>query len=233
MGREIEAAALQRGHTISHIVDADNRHLLGTLSPADTDAAIEFTQPTAVADNLRMLLPTGVPVVVGTTGWQAQEAELRALTEQHQTALVHASNFSLGVNIFFRLNEELARLMNPYPQYDPFIEDRHHNQKKDSPSGTALSLAQQLLEQLDRKTALADAGQLAHRAPAAHELSISAVRSGTIVGTHTVGYSSAEDLITITHEAHSRRGFALGSVIAAERVQGRKGFLPFAELLWS
>ncbi|MBX3103294.1 MAG: 4-hydroxy-tetrahydrodipicolinate reductase [Bacteroidetes bacterium] len=232
MGHAIEEAAIARGHEVTFRIDQHNMQELDALSAENTDVCIEFTHPDAVLGNLKRLIPKSLPLVIGTTGWESLREDIRKLTLSQGTGLVHASNFSLGMNVMFRLNKELARIMDRYPQYDVFVEDQHHAQKKDSPSGTALSLAQQIVDGLARKTDYVNTHDLARRAPLDHELSISSVRAGKIVGIHQVSYTSDEDTITLKHEAHNRNGFAVGAVIAAELIAGRKGFFEFSELLW-
>ncbi|MCE3006941.1 MAG: 4-hydroxy-tetrahydrodipicolinate reductase [Bacteroidetes bacterium] len=232
MGREIEEIALERGHEIVYKIHADNQEDLQAISQGNTDVVIEFTQPDAVRVNLERLIPKSIPLVVGTTGWEEMRENIRERVLSQGTSLVYASNFSLGMNILFRLNKQLAEIMNAHPGYDVFIEDRHHAHKQDSPSGTALSLAEQIVERLERKRSYATPADLAKRAPMADELSIGSVRAGKIVGIHTVSYTGYEDTISLTHEAHNRRGFALGAVVAAEKIIGRRGFFRFDELLW-
>ena len=232
MGHAIEAAALARGHEIAFRIDQHNIDELEALSEQNTDVCIEFTHPDAVLANLKRLIPKTIPMVIGTTGWESLRDDIRKLTLNQGTGLVYASNFSLGMNVMFRLNKELARIMDRYPQYDVFVEDQHHAEKKDSPSGTALSLAEQVVAGLARKTAYVNTHDLAQRAPEAHELSISSVRAGKIVGIHQVSYTCDEDTITLRHEAHNRNGFAVGAVVAAELIAQRKGFFEFSELLW-
>lgn len=229
MGRAIEQEALQRGHDISHRIDQDNRDELAQLSPDNTDVVIEFTHPDSFEANRKAVMAAGVPLVVGTTGWYDRIEEIKAEVEGQQGSFMYASNFSVGVNLFFKLNQRLAELMNGQPEYDPFIEERHHRHKADGPSGTAHTLARDLIARLDRKSQVSDAA-LRNRAPKEEELSVSFSRGGDIKGTHTVAYTSEIDTITIEHQAHSRRGFALGAVIAAEWMKGKKGFYEFSEI---
>jgi 4-hydroxy-tetrahydrodipicolinate reductase len=230
MGRAIEAEAHARGHQISHRIGSQDADVLRALGPDAADVAIEFTHPTAVLGNLRQLIPTGLPLVVGTTGWLGQVSEVAQLVQEAQSGLVHGANFSLGVNVMLQANRRLAQLMNRFPSYDVALEDRHHRHKADSPSGTALLLAHDILRHLDRKTQLADMAELRHRPPQPHELSLSAIRAGEIPGTHTILYTSPVDTITLRHTAHSRAGFALGAVLAAEWVCGKYGMHEFSEI---
>ncbi|RMG19831.1 MAG: 4-hydroxy-tetrahydrodipicolinate reductase [Bacteroidetes bacterium] len=230
MGKAIEQEALQRGHHISFKIDLHNYEQLQQLKPENTDVVIEFTHPDSFWNNLQALLPKGIPLVSGTTGWHQRLPEVRQLVETQRAAFMYSSNFSIGVNILFILNRRLARLMNRYPEYDCFIEEQHHRHKADAPSGTALSLAQDLIDRLDRKTTLATHALL-HRAPLPEELSVGYVRSGEIAGRHRVCYTSEIDTLTIEHHAHQRRGFALGAVIAAEWLKDKgEGFYDFGQL---
>lgn len=230
MGRAIEAEALARGHEIAARIDRDNRAELLRLSPETADVVIEFTHPDAFFDNLNDTLSLGLPLVSGTTGWYAHLDLVRQQVQAHAGTLVYSSNFSPGVNLLFRLNRELAALMAGYPEYDCFIEERHHRHKADAPSGTAVSLARQIVERLPHKTRMADEA-LRSRPPEADELSVGYVRAGETIGLHRVVYTSAIDRISIEHEAHSRQGFALGAVIAAEKAPGLRGCYEFSDIL--
>lgn len=230
MGKAIEQEALLRSHEISFKIDRDDQHLIRQMTPENTDAIIEFTHPDSFFPNLRALLPLGIPIVSGTTGWHNQMEEVLTMVEDHQGLFLYSSNFSIGVNILFKLNERLAELMDPYPEYDPFIEEQHHRHKADSPSGTAVSLAQQVLDGLDRKSAISDES-LRHRAPKDEELSVGYTRAGEIFGRHKVAYTSEIDTIQIIHQAHNRRGFAQGAVVGAEwLVKQGAGVFDFKDL---
>ncbi|MEZ4773661.1 MAG: 4-hydroxy-tetrahydrodipicolinate reductase [Bacteroidia bacterium] len=230
MGKAVEQEALARGHVISLIVDMDNQQSISAISPANTDVVIEFTQPDSFSGNLKQVMLSGVPMVSGTTGWYDQLASVTELVKSSGGGLMYSSNFSIGVNVLFKLNQYLAQLMNRYEQYDCFVEERHHRHKADAPSGTAHSLSMQIISGLDRKTRVAGE-ELRSRKPAAEELSVGYVRSGEIIGEHTVGYTSDIDTITISHHAHSRRGFALGAVIAAEWMAGKSGVYEFSAIV--
>ncbi len=230
MGQAIESEALARNHVISHRINRGQTAELDQLSAANTDVVIEFTHPDSFRDNLKAVLAQQLPMVVGTTGWYDQLAAVQAEVEAAAGSLLYASNFSVGVNLFFKLNQRLAELMNGQPEYDPFVEERHHRRKADGPSGTAHTLARDILARLDRKERLSGE-QLRHRAPEPDELSVSFARAGDIKGTHRVAYTSDIDTISIAHQAHSRRGFALGAVIAAEWLVGKAGFYEFSEIL--
>lgn len=215
MGKAIEQEALLRSHEISFKIDKGELELIQQLNPENTDVIIEFTHPDSFFGNLHALLPLKIPIVSGTTGWHDQLEEVLTIVEDHEGKFLYSSNFSIGVNVLFKLNERLAELMNPYPEYDPFIEEQHHRHKADAPSGTAISLAQQVLQGLDRKDSIADES-LRRRAPQPNELSVGYARAGEIFGRHKVAYTSEIDTIQIIHQAHNRRGFALGAVVGAE-----------------
>lgn len=230
MGKAVEQEAVQRGHTIVAKIDQDNWDDLKELSPTRVDAIIEFTHPASFDRNFRQVTDLGIPLVSGTTGWYEQEATYRSILDERAGAFLFASNFSIGVNILFKLNQRLAELMNPYDAYDPFIEEQHHRYKADGPSGTAHTLARDLMTRLDRKTVVSDAA-LRNRAPEGNELSVGFIRAGEIIGKHEVTYTSDIDKVSITHEAYNRRGFALGAVVAAEWLVGKKGFYEFGEVI--
>ena len=224
MGKEIEAIALQRGHTIVLKVGKSNASTFMTdLKKADV--AIEFSTPHAVIANIKTCFGAGVPVVVGTTGWYDQFQEIEADCKQKNGSLFHATNFSLGVNVFFKLNMYLAELMNKYDSYDVEMEEIHHIHKLDKPSGTAISLANQIIEKTDRKTKWS----ITDKSP--ETLFIKDVREGEVPGTHIIKYTSAIDDIEIIHKAHNRKGFALGAVIAAEYIHGKKGIFTMKDLI--
>lgn len=226
MGHIIEQVARQRGHQIVCTIDKDNQADFASAAFASADVAIEFTMPAVAVDNYHRAWAAGVPVVSGTTGWTAQLPAIRREVEQGGHTLFWSSNFSLGVNIFFELNRHLAQLMNRFPNYEPSLTEIHHTEKKDAPSGTAITLAEGILAELPRK----EKWVLGEKTSDS-ELPIEAIRQGQVPGTHTVRYDSAEDRITITHEAKSRAGFALGAVLAAEFVKDRKGFFTMHDML--
>ncbi|MEY3443979.1 MAG: hypothetical protein RLZZ519_2260 [Bacteroidota bacterium] len=229
MGQAVEIEARARGHEICLIADLENAHQATLLRPDTCDCFIEFTRPEAALANYRNLLSTGVPIVTGTTGWLPELETLRTEVLAANSGFMYSSNFSVGVNVLFQLNRLLAKLMNGHPQYDCYIEEAHHRHKKDAPSGTARSLAEQMLESLAHKTKIAGP-ELQHREPEKDELSIAYTRAGEIVGTHSVTYISDIDRITIAHEAFNRRGFALGAVLAAEWMQRKRGFFEFGDI---
>ena len=230
MGHIIERIALERGHEIVSKVDVDNQEEFDSEAFASADVAIEFTVPAKAVENYRKSWATGVPVVSGTTGWNSVLPELKEEIVANGYTLFWASNFSLGVNLFFELNKRLAQMMNRYANYDVAMTEIHHTEKKDAPSGTAITLAEGILENLDRKSewVLVDSQQSTDNS----QLGIEALREGKVPGTHIVKYDSAVDSITIKHEAKSREGFALGAVVAAEFLVGKPaGFYSMADLM--
>ncbi len=211
MGQAIETIATQRGHTIVCKVGIENLEDRTLANIRKADVAIEFSSPASAVDNLRLCFDAGVPVVCGSTGWLDRYEELRSYCVQRNGGLLYASNFSVGVNIFFALNKKLAGLMKDQPSYTPEIKEIHHTQKLDSPSGTAITLAEQVLEALPAKTRWVN-----HPTADPSELAILSERIDPAPGTHIVNYHSEIDDICITHTAHTRKGFATGAVLAAE-----------------
>ena len=238
MGHIIEEIALSRGHEIVSIIDIDNPEDFQSPAFASADVAIEFTTPTAAFGNYQKAW-AGVKVVSGSTGWRADhEAEVRRACTEGGHTLFWASNFSLGVAIFSEVNKFLARLMNRFPQYDVSMEEVHHIHKLDAPSGTAITLAEQVCERLDRKATWGkglvtrpDGSTEGSRELPADVLRIDAVRCGEVPGIHSLTYDSPADLIQITHSAHSRQGFALGAVLAAEFTARHSGLLTIDDLM--
>ncbi|MBP3227503.1 MAG: 4-hydroxy-tetrahydrodipicolinate reductase [Bacteroidaceae bacterium] len=238
MGRMIEEIARQRGHEIVSIIDVDNRADFDTDAFRSADVAIEFTVPQAAYDNVCAAFRQGVKVVSGSTGWIAQHGEeMRQRCWNDGQTLLWSSNFSVGVAIFRALNRKLALMMNNFPQYDVTLQETHHVHKLDAPSGTAITLAEQIVGALDRKEGWqsglyrrADGGLEGGTACPADKVRVDAVRSGEVPGIHTITYDSPEDCISITHSAHSRRGFALGAVLAAEYVAQHQGWLTIDDL---
>lgn len=228
MGREIERILKERGHEAALVIDADNRGDLNAEKMRGIDVAIEFTTPDTALGNIRKCLEIGVPVVCGTTAWTAHLPEVEALCRERGGAFFYASNYSIGVNVMFRLNKALAGMMNRFPEYDVTVEEVHHTQKKDSPSGTAITIADDIVAALDRKSRWV--GGCAD-APAPEDLEIASVRRSVVPGIHTVTYESEVDSITLTHNAKSRAGFALGAVLAAEFLAGKKGIYSMNDLL--
>ena len=226
MGKTIESIAVSRGHTILLTVDYDNLSDLSAPKFEKVDVAIEFTRPESAVDNLMKCFDIGVPVVCGTTGWEREEKQVIEKCRRVSGGLFYSSNFSVGVNIFFAVNRFLASLMNSMPQYDVEMEEIHHTQKLDAPSGTALTLAKDVLKNIDRKT-----GWVNESSSDASELAIISKRIGATPGTHKVEYISLIDAIEIKHTAHSREGFALGAVLAAEWMVGKEGVFGMKDLL--
>ncbi len=225
MGRMIEQIALQRGHEIVSIIDIDNQEEFGSEAFRSADVAIEFTTPWTAYDNYLKAWAAGVKVVSGSTGWMKEHGEeVRHACEQEGKTLFWASNFSVGVAIFNAVNRYLARIMNQFPQYDVNMVETHHVHKLDAPSGTAITLAEAIVEELDRKE------RWGLHETAEGVLRIDDIRRKEVPGIHTITYDSPEDLITITHDAHSRQGFALGAVLAAEYTSQHQGLLTTSDL---
>jgi 4-hydroxy-tetrahydrodipicolinate reductase len=226
MGKAIEAIATAKGHEIVHRIHRNSQHLLEKEELSKADVAIEFTTPETAYSNIIKCFEANVPVVCGTTGWLEKLPEVKAQCLEKHQGFLYASNFSIGVNIFFEINKRLAELMASQPQYDIKMEEIHHTQKKDAPSGTAISLAEQILEKVSRKT-----GWVNEASSKAEALSILSRRIDPAPGTHSITYTSAIDDITITHTAHSREGFAAGAVVAAEWLDGKKGIFTMKDVL--
>ena len=217
MGREIDSAAREQGEMITRVFEWDR-----TVTPealADVDICIEFSTPDAVVQNIRAAVEARRDIVVGTTGWYQYLPEIKAVVKE--SGLLYCSNFSLGMNIFFRIVRQAAVLMNRSADYDPYVHEIHHRQKADSPSGTALSLARILTENIDRKKETLARPSDGKINP--DMLHVTSTRAGFFPGTHTVGFDSESDLIELRHTAKSRRGFALGALAAARWLRGRKG----------
>ncbi|MDR0413352.1 MAG: 4-hydroxy-tetrahydrodipicolinate reductase [Dysgonamonadaceae bacterium] len=227
MGREIEKVALERGHEIVSVIDAGNPEDFD--SPAfrsSAEVAIEFTCPEAAPANYWKCFERNIPVVAGTTGWlQHLDSVKKACAEKNRT-FFYASNYSIGVNLFFAVNRYLAELMNRFPQYDVRMNEIHHIHKLDSPSGTGISLAEDILEQIDRKKQWKEGAS-----GDAADLLIHSERQGEVPGIHEVIYESASDVIHLRHDAKNRQGFALGAVLAAEYTKGKTGFLTMNDML--
>lgn len=237
MGHMIEEIARSRGHEIVCIIDVNNREDFKSEAFRSADVAIEFTTPTAAYDNYVQAFKAGVKVVSGSTGWHKDhEADVRRLIDEGNT-LFWASNFSLGVAIFSAVNKYLAKIMNQFPAYDVSMEETHHIHKLDAPSGTAITLAEQICQSLDRKTSWvkgevhnADGSITGSKNQPKELLRIDAIRRDEVPGIHSITYNSEADAITITHDAHNRRGFALGAVLAAEFTATHTGLLTTDDL---
>jgi len=226
MGKEIEQEARRRGHTIPLIIDIDNRTDLNKENLKTVDVVIEFSRPDAAAANIKACFDAHVPVVCGTTGWTDKMQAIRNRCIEEKQAFFYASNYSPGVNILFHINRILADIMNRYEAYDVTLEETHHIQKLDRPSGTAITLAEDIIRQLDRKDEWINE-------PSAlpEDITIISHRKDMIPGIHTVRYDSEMDTIELTHSAKSRRGFALGAVMAAEFLPGKTGCFGMKDLL--
>lgn len=228
MGKAIEEVAIQRGHSIVARVNSQQRIEMVDLSQADI--AIEFSKPALAVSHIHYCLKHQIPIVVGTTAWNEQFEEVKDSVRTQNGSLLYASNFSLGVNIFFEINQHLARLMNGKTDYQACIEEIHHTQKLDAPSGTAISLANDLLQNnSDYVSWVLGEEQKPHVNDG--QLGVTSFRKPDVPGTHSVSYSSNVDTITITHEAHNRVGFALGAVIAAEWLGNKKGVYTIKDVL--
>ena len=226
MGKTIETLALEGGHEVLVKIGRNNLHDFRKETLQQVDVAIEFSNPDSAFSNLSSCIEWGIPVVSGTTGWLDQYDRLKDLCEQKKGAFLYASNFSIGVNIFFAINRQLADMMNVHQQYNVGMEEIHHTQKLDAPSGTAISLAQDILSKVDRKTSWINKPQ-----EASTDLSIISKRIENVPGTHHIVYESAIDTIEIKHTAHSRKGFAAGALLAAEWIIGKQGSFSMKDLL--
>lgn len=225
MGKTIEQIARQRGHQIVSIIDINNTADFDSEAFRSADVAIEFTTPATALGNYMRCFEANVPVVSGTTGWLAHLDEVKAKCEQEGKTFFYASNFSVGVNIFFALNRYLAKIMNGFPAYDVRMTEVHHIHKLDAPSGTAITLAEGIIDNVKRKERWT-----LETAEQPTDLPIHAIREGEVPGIHEIIYESDADTISIKHDAKSRAGFALGAVIAAEFTAGKKGFLGMSDL---
>lgn len=226
MGHMIEEIALQRGHQVVLKINIDNTEDFTRENMTGVDVAIEFTAPESAFENVKRCLDFGVPVVSGSTGWNENLPAAKAYCMQKSSAFLHASNFSIGVNIFFQVNKLLAKLMAAQPDYDVSLKEIHHTQKKDAPSGTAVTLAEQVIANIDRKKSWSNK-ETNHP----EELSIISERIDPAPGTHYVKYTSDVDDIEIIHTAHSRKGFAQGAVLAAEFLVGKQGVFTMDDVL--
>jgi len=226
MGKEIERIAMDRGHQIVSKIDIENPDDLISLTNKEVDVAIEFSNPISAFSNIMKCIEKQIPIVCGTTGWLEKKAEVEKATQSYDSTFFYASNYSIGVNLFFKLNKQLAKLMQPHAGYDIYTNEIHHVEKKDSPSGTAITIAEGIMSQYSNKTKWVN-----NEIPGADEIAIWSQRESTKPGTHTVKYISKVDQIEVTHEAFSREGFALGAVIAAEWILGKKGVLGMDDML--
>ena len=233
MGHIIEQIAIQRGHTIVSAIDINNMEDFNSDEFRSANVAIEFTTPATAFDNYQKCFAADVAVVSGTTGWTERIGEIKKQCAEEGKTFFYASNFSIGVNIFFAVNKYLAKLMNGFPAYDVNMTEVHHIHKLDAPSGTGITLAEGILEEIERKKQwrLAEEGAKPFDEGKPEDLVIHAIREGEVPGIHEIRYESDVDSITINHDAKSRAGFALGAVLAAEFTIGKKGFLGMNDLL--
>jgi 4-hydroxy-tetrahydrodipicolinate reductase len=232
MGKLLERFAQERGHEICITIDADNASDIRSERFKEADVAIEFSVPHAALEHIYDAFKANVPIVVGTTGWYDELAAVEQKCRAGNNTLLYASNFSVGVNVFFYVNKVLAKLMNHYPQYDVQVEEIHHTQKLDAPSGTAITIAEGILDGLERKNTWVNEviGQQDDVITKPNELLIESHRIEEVPGTHTVIYSSEVDELEFKHTAHSRAGFALGAILAAEWLHGKKGFYSIKDM---
>jgi 4-hydroxy-tetrahydrodipicolinate reductase len=222
MGKAIEKLALERGHEIAGRIDTKD---LSLIASSKADVAIEFSQPEAAFDNIKACLENNIPVACGTTGWLDKKSDVAMLTKQHNGTFFYASNYSVGVNIFFKLNQKLAAIMKAFDQYSVSIDETHHTEKKDAPSGTAITLAEGIIQQGIRQNWVNEPSDNTANLP------INSFRINEVPGTHIVKYTSVIDDLEIRHIAHSREGFARGAVMVAEWLPGKKGVLGMDDFL--
>jgi 4-hydroxy-tetrahydrodipicolinate reductase len=227
MGKAIEEIGLSKGHEFPLKINGGNLDEFTNESLEGIDVAIEFTTPDTAFANLRKLFENKIPTVCGTTAWLDKKTEAESICKQNETAFLYASNFSVGVNIFFEVNKQLAQIMNDYPDYNPSLEEIHHTAKLDAPSGTAVTLAEGLLEKLNRKLKWTNA-----ETQDVETLSIISKREDPAPGTHSITYASDIDSIEIKHTAHSRKGFASGALLAAEFLANKQGIFSMKDVLF-
>ncbi|RYD96654.1 MAG: 4-hydroxy-tetrahydrodipicolinate reductase [Sphingobacteriales bacterium] len=226
MGQAIEKIAMERGHEIVLKIGSKNKAAASSENLRNADVVIEFTSPESAFENVSKSLGAGVPVVCGSTGWNDKVAEAQTICKENNTAFLQASNFSIGVNLFFELNKMAAKLMQPHTAYTVSVSETHHTQKLDAPSGTAITIAEQIIDAYPQLNSWS-------LAPDNNQLNISAFRVDEIPGTHVVKYASEIDDIELTHTAHSRAGFAMGAVVAAEYIRDKKGIFSMHDVLFS
>jgi 4-hydroxy-tetrahydrodipicolinate reductase len=229
MGQAIEQVALRRGHYIVHKIDLGNRGSLAAVDPETVDVALEFSQPAAAYSNICQCLAKHIPVISGTTGWLAQREEVYAYCKAHQGTFFYAPNFNIGMNIFFKINAVLAKLMDQCPEYDVMLAEEHHREKKDTPSGTAITLAEGIIQNMRRKKRWKIG--LRQQTRQKDSLDILVKREQDVPGTHTVTYTAPLDTLELRHVAHSREGFAKGVVSVAEWIRDKQGILTMEDFL--
>lgn len=226
MGKEIEKIALERHHEIVSVIDKDNQQDINSAAFRSAQVAIEFSTPENAYNNIISCLNAGVAIVSGTTGWLDKLDEAKKICSEKQGAFIYASNYSLGVNIFFHINRELAKVMNRFAEYNISIDEIHHTQKLDAPSGTAITLAEDIIRSIERKSKWVNDANVK-----SDEILINSFREGSVPGTHTITYKSDVDEISLKHEVKNRKGLALGAIIAAEFIAGKKGFYTMQDVL--
>jgi 4-hydroxy-tetrahydrodipicolinate reductase len=228
MGQLIGQLAESRGHQLIAKINIDNRQELALLDPRQIDIAIEFSQPEGAVENIKWALQRNIPILSGTTGWLENKSEIEKMTQETNGTFFYASNYSIGVNVFFKVNQFLAKLINESGGYKASIEEIHHTAKKDAPSGTAITLAEGIIESIDsiQKWHLSD-----NQTNNEQSLAITSKRIDPAPGTHIIRFQSEIDTIEISHTAHSREGFALGAILVAEWIQGKKGVLSMDDFL--
>ena len=224
MGVEIEKAALERNHEI--LLRIDSQAEIDTEDLSKAEVAIDFSTPSSASYNIFKCFDVGVPIIVGTTGWSDKLEEIKQKCMEKSQALLYSSNFSIGVNIFFELNRKLAQMMDKHGSYDVSIEETHHTQKLDAPSGTAITLAKDIIDTLDRKKQWVN-----NESTAVADIQVTSIRKNSVTGTHIVKYLSDIDGLEIKHEANSRKGFAMGAVLAAEWIIGKRGVFTMQDML--
>jgi 4-hydroxy-tetrahydrodipicolinate reductase len=227
MGKEIEKVALERGHKIVLKISSKNRHDFISDNLKTADVAIEFTSPEMAVKNINTCIKSKTPIVVGTTGWYSKLEEVRTHVLENEGSLLYATNCSIGVNLFFKLNKQLAKLMNSHSDYAIEMEETHHTEKQDAPSGTAITLAEGVIENTAKEI------WVKGNAQGKRDLGIVSYRTENVPGTHVVNYTSEIDAIEIKHTAHNRKGFALGAVIAAEYIANKKGIFTMEDVLFN
>ncbi len=226
MGKEIEKVLLNRGHHISYKIDEENFNDINKMTAKDVDVAIEFTNPDSAYKNILKCFRLNIPVICGTTGWIDQLPAIKEISFKEKKGFLYASNFSVGVNILFAVNKKLAKIMKSHPEYKVSIEEVHHTKKLDSPSGTAITLAEGIIHNIEHL----NTWELTN-SPESDMLAIQSIRRGNVPGIHEIKYDSNADEIKLSHSAKSRAGFALGAVLAAEFMQGKKNYYEMKDVL--